>query len=249
MSDLIAIASGDEREAGRTRARAARMQKGRLARSGEAFRCAEAHEARIEGGMRAAPGDEARPAARFGHPAYRREETLMFTRTTSDPFREMRRLHREMNRLTAAKAVGGGLGFPAMNVHAGPDGVAITAEVPGVAEDDLEISVQRDTVTLKGERRRQVEDATACHRRERGAARAVSVAAYRRGRTRAWADRASSRPSSPVSLASAAAARFSATARSPVRTGDSAVPNACIRRGRPPPTLERAGRLVGVAMD
>lgn len=95
----------------------------------------------------------------------------MFTRMTSDPFREMRRLHREMDRLMAVGAAGGGLGFPAMNVHAGSDGVAITAEVPGVAKDDLEISVHRDTVTLKGERGTQVEGATVYHRRERGAGR------------------------------------------------------------------------------
>jgi HSP20 family protein len=43
--------------------------------------------------------------------------------------------------------------------------------VPGVAKDDLEISVHRDTVTLKGERKGQVDGARAYHRRERGSGR------------------------------------------------------------------------------
>jgi HSP20 family protein len=96
----------------------------------------------------------------------------MLTTVTSDPFREMRRLHREMDRLMS-QAPGGAAGFPAMNVYAGPDGVAVTAEVPGVSADDLEISVHRDTVTLKGERRRDAEGVRGFHRRERGAGRFV----------------------------------------------------------------------------
>ena len=95
----------------------------------------------------------------------------MLSPMTRDPFREMRRLHREMDRLMSAGAASGGAGFPAMNVHAGPDGVAITAEMPGVARDDLEISVHRDTVTLRGERRNAVEGAKGYHRRERGTGR------------------------------------------------------------------------------
>lgn len=90
-----------------------------------------------------------------------------------DPFREMRRLQSEMSRLMQAAAPAAA-GFPAMNVHAGPDGVAVTAEMPGVARDDLEVSVHRDTLTLKGERRGpQLEDGSGYHRRERGAGRFV----------------------------------------------------------------------------
>ena len=59
-------------------------------------------------------------------------------------------------------------GFPAINVYAHQDGIVITAELPGVQQDDLEITVHRDTVTLRGERQDQPEDAGAYHRRERG---------------------------------------------------------------------------------
>ena len=44
----------------------------------------------------------------------------------------------------------------------------ITAELPGVQQDDLEITVHRDTVTLRGERQDKLDDAGAYHRRERG---------------------------------------------------------------------------------
>ena len=66
-------------------------------------------------------------------------------------------------------------GFPPMNVYVSQDGVAITAELPGVAEDELEISVHRDTVTLSGERKAaehlQNSDDKLFHRRERGRGR------------------------------------------------------------------------------
>lgn len=98
----------------------------------------------------------------------------MFGTMARDPFREMRRLTREMDRLAAqgtGQGSGAGAGFPAMNVYTGQDGVAITAEVPGMTKEDLEISVHRDTVTVKGERKGKIEGATAYHRRERGTGR------------------------------------------------------------------------------
>lgn len=40
--------------------------------------------------------------------------------------------------------------FPAIDVVETDDAMVITAEVPGVAEDDLDISVVRDTLVIKG---------------------------------------------------------------------------------------------------
>ena len=88
----------------------------------------------------------------------------------SDPFREMRRLQDEVNRLFQTAAAPRA-GFPAINVYAHQDGIVITAELPGIRQDDLEITVHRDTVTLRGQRRDQPEDARAYHRRERGSGR------------------------------------------------------------------------------
>src|SRR3954468_24159482 len=77
------------------------------------------------------------------------------------PFRDLRRLQEEMERLTRSATAP--QGFPAINVYAHQDGIVITAELPGVNEDDLDISVHRDTVTLRG----QPEGAQGYHCRER----------------------------------------------------------------------------------
>jgi len=84
-----------------------------------------------------------------------------------DPFHEMRRLKEEVNRLfqTAAGPQSGG--YPAINVYGSKDGVEVTAEIPGIAPEDLDVAVHRDTVTMKGERKLHPEGAEAWHRRER----------------------------------------------------------------------------------
>ena len=81
------------------------------------------------------------------------------------PVRELRRLQEEMDRL--ARSATAPQGFPAINVYAHQDGIVITAELPGVQEDDLDITVHRDTVTLRGQRQDQPEGAQGHHRRER----------------------------------------------------------------------------------
>jgi len=81
------------------------------------------------------------------------------------PFRELRRLQEEMDRLTRSATIP--QGFPAINVYAHQDGIMITAELPGVKEDELDITVHRDTVTLRGQRQDQPEGAQGYHRRER----------------------------------------------------------------------------------
>jgi HSP20 family protein len=84
-----------------------------------------------------------------------------------NPWRDMRRLQDEVNRLFQSAAAPR-TSFPALNVYAHQDGIVITAELPGVKQDQLEITVHRDTVTLRGERQDEPEDARAYHRRERG---------------------------------------------------------------------------------
>jgi len=93
---------------------------------------------------------------------------------TPDPFRELRRLHDEMGRLAGALAPAAGPalaaaagGFPAVNVHAGRDGIAIVAELPGVEAGDLEVHAHQDTLTIRGVRRPAAEDGRGYHRRER----------------------------------------------------------------------------------
>ena len=89
----------------------------------------------------------------------------------ADPFRELRRLQDEMGRLVGTLAPAAGLaaagGFPAVNVFAGRDGIAVVAELPGIAKEDLEIQAHRDTLTLRGTRRPAADQESAYHRRER----------------------------------------------------------------------------------
>ena len=85
-------------------------------------------------------------------------------------WQEMDRLQREMNRLfdnypnrsrTAA-------GYPAMNIWSSEEGQVVTAEVPGVNPDDIDISVVGETLTLNGVRsREELPENTRFHRQER----------------------------------------------------------------------------------
>ena len=74
---------------------------------------------------------------------------------TPSIWREMDRLQQDMNRLfgdrTATRAHKA-TSFPAINVWASDDSAKITAQIPGVGKDDLEISVTGDTLTLSGVR-------------------------------------------------------------------------------------------------
>jgi HSP20 family protein len=87
-----------------------------------------------------------------------------------DPFEEMRRLQEEVNRAFSASVAGARAlapaEFPALSVYANEDGIAVTAELPGVNAEDLEVSAFQDTLTLRGSRSAPAE-AKAYHRRER----------------------------------------------------------------------------------
>jgi len=87
-------------------------------------------------------------------------------------WQEMDQLQREMNRLfethvparsrTAA-------GYPAVNIWANEDSLILTAEVPGVSPDDIDINVVGETLTLSGERKpEELKEEARYHRQERG---------------------------------------------------------------------------------
>ncbi len=89
------------------------------------------------------------------------------------PWREMARMRRDMNRLLAAPsrwpAWGTAPSYPAMNVWTDQDGVVVSAELPGVDPQELDISVQNDTLTVRGSRAPdEVPEGGTYHRRERG---------------------------------------------------------------------------------
>lgn len=86
-------------------------------------------------------------------------------------WRDMSRLQREMGHLlggTSAPIAS----FPAMNLYAGDEGVILTAELPGMEPDALEITVLGETLTLSGSRSGDdAEEGVKYHRRERSQGR------------------------------------------------------------------------------
>jgi len=84
-----------------------------------------------------------------------------------DPFAEMRQLQRQMNRLFE-RHYPGSVDFPPVNIWTNEDDVVLTAEIPGVNVDDLDISVQGNVLTLKGsQKEEQLNENETYHRRER----------------------------------------------------------------------------------
>ncbi|MFG1235598.1 Hsp20/alpha crystallin family protein [Xanthobacter autotrophicus DSM 597] len=85
-----------------------------------------------------------------------------------DPLRQMRFMQHDMNRLMDSLRVPAPPEFPLMNIWTGPDGAVITAEIPGVSPDDLEITVHQNTVAFRGQRMAEpVGEGDILHRRER----------------------------------------------------------------------------------
>ncbi len=81
-------------------------------------------------------------------------------------------LQREMNpALHASRAVFEGTGgvYPSVNLFESEEGYVLTAELPGVAPESVEVSIEGSTVTLSGERKIEyaAAEGTAVHRRER----------------------------------------------------------------------------------
>ena len=72
---------------------------------------------------------------------------------TPSIWREMNQLQREMNRLFNHYSVPSrqvAPSYPAVNVWFNDEGLVVNAELPGVKAEDLDINVQRDTVTISG---------------------------------------------------------------------------------------------------
>lgn len=85
---------------------------------------------------------------------------------------EMDRMRREMNRMfrsAAGAALSAPEGYPAINMWLDGDNVILTAELPGVSSDELEISIEGNTLTLSGEREpEELPEGATYHRHERG---------------------------------------------------------------------------------
>ncbi len=88
-------------------------------------------------------------------------------------FQQIDQIRQRLNQLLSfdspLSATNGLSAFPALNTWLSEDGALVTAEIPGVTPDALELSVVNDTLTVKGAREElALKDGESCHRQERG---------------------------------------------------------------------------------
>ncbi len=82
-----------------------------------------------------------------------------------DPFAEMAGLHRDMDQVFGeffghtpfSMAATEAMWSPLVDVHETKDNLLLQVEVPGVKQEDIQVSIDGDTLTLKGERKREAE--------------------------------------------------------------------------------------------
>jgi HSP20 family protein len=83
----------------------------------------------------------------------------------------MDRLQQDMTRLFGDLSVNRtrkASSFPAINIWAAEESAKVTAEIPGVSKDDLDINVTGDTLTLSGVRSQDdLPEGARYHRQER----------------------------------------------------------------------------------
>lgn len=85
-----------------------------------------------------------------------------------DPLRQMRSAQSDMSRLFDNLRLAAAPEFPLMNIWAGTDGAVITAEIPGLVPEELDIAVHQNTVTLRGSRYAEpLGEGAVIHRQER----------------------------------------------------------------------------------
>lgn len=86
--------------------------------------------------------------------------------TRYDPFRDLRTLQDEVNRLFSsnfARAFGDegisrGAWAPNVDIYENKDHIVLEAELPGMNRDDFELTVENNILTLRGERRFEKKD-------------------------------------------------------------------------------------------
>lgn len=83
-----------------------------------------------------------------------------------DPFRELEQIQHEMNRLfnfSLERRTGRdaelweGKWSPAVDVYDSKDTIVVKADLPGMNKDEIDVSVQDDTLIIKGEKKEEKE--------------------------------------------------------------------------------------------
>ncbi len=93
-----------------------------------------------------------------------------------DPFRDLRTLQEEVNRLFSNnltpsfgdEGIGRGAWNPNVDIYENKDQIVLEAELPGMNREDFELTIENSVITLRGERRfEKQDDADNYHRVER----------------------------------------------------------------------------------
>jgi HSP20 family protein len=81
-----------------------------------------------------------------------------FPRLGFDPFAELRRMQSEMNRVFSGFNATAAREFPPINIWLDEHSVVLTAELPGITRDDVNLSLQEDVLTLAGKREPKLQE-------------------------------------------------------------------------------------------
>jgi HSP20 family protein len=92
-----------------------------------------------------------------------------------DPFRDLRTLQEEVNRLFSTnlrafgdEGIGRGAWNPSVDIYENKDQIVLEAELPGMKQEDFDLSIENNVITLRGERRfEKTDDTDNYHRVER----------------------------------------------------------------------------------
>src|SRR5437763_17011691 len=99
-----------------------------------------------------------------------------FPRLGFDPFAELRRMQGEMNRVFSGFNAPAARDFPPINIWLGDHSEVLTAELPGVTRDHVNLSLQEDVLTLAGKREAKSQEQTDNRQRRHRAYRTLSRA-------------------------------------------------------------------------
>ena len=96
-------------------------------------------------------------------------QTTFSPMRTMDPFADMRRMQSAMNRLfDGTRTAGQPATYPAVNFWAGENSILMTSELPGLTEDNIELTVQDTTLSIRANfPEPETGDDLVWHRRER----------------------------------------------------------------------------------
>jgi HSP20 family protein len=90
-------------------------------------------------------------------------------RWPNDPWTTFEQLRRGLDDLFERQPTRRADAYPPVNLYETSDGYVLTAELPGLRSDEIEITLERNRVTLRGERRIEHPQDASLHRVERQA--------------------------------------------------------------------------------